>query len=289
MIKRFFKFIFGIVLTIVLLAGGTVLYINARYDINIFTVGKSLDKLSENVDIAVLAPKAPKDEDLPVTKNVVNASIDGLITYNTETDKYSINNSISSNISQDLKLIDTQVCVLLNWMLDSQEEEMKANIGGKDVNLKDYDFKLVQIAFTSGEAGAINFNFVMSLSLTKIKDKMNAFPFSFFKSKVPDTLYISSIVAVKKLEGTFKYSVESVSLALNNMTGEEVEKLFKLVNIFAKVGDIADFNLNLGQSFVNAIIGNEDASGLTYSLKSAGATDFDFEIIGETIYYVIKK
>lgn len=289
MIKRFFKFIFGFIITIVLVAGGTVLYVNAKYDINIFTVGKSLGKLSENVDVATLAPKAPKVEDLSATKNIINASINDLISYNSETDTYSVNKSISSSISEDIKLTDTQVCVLLNWMLESQEETMKANIGGKEVDLKDYNFKLVQIAFSSGKEGAINFNLVMSISLEKIKDKMNSFPFSFFKSKVPDTLYISSTVAIKKTEGTFGYSVKSVSLALNNMTGEEVEKLFKLVNIFAKVGDLSDFNLNLGTSFVNALIGNNDVSGLTYSLKSAGVTDFDFETISDTIYYVIKK
>ena len=146
--------------------------------------------------------------------------------------------------------------------------------------------------FSDGADGAINYNVVMSISLQKIKDKMNSFPFSFLKNKVPVKLYISSTVAITKGAGAFNYEVSSVSLALNNMTGDEVDKVFKLLNIFAGAGDVSTFNLSLGKSFVDALIGNADANGLTYSLASSagsGIADFAFEKEGETIYYVIKK
>ena len=289
-LKKLFKGLIGLVLTIVLVVGGTILIVNAKYGINIISVAKSLGKLGGTVDVAALAPKAPQEADYPATMNVINNSLAGFITYDSAEQKYAISSS-ASPLSQDLKLTDTQVCVLINWILEGQEGSMNVNIAGKEVDLKEYEFKVVQIEFKDGAEGAINYNIVMSISLAKIKDKMNGFPFNFLKDRVPDKLYISSTVAVKKAEGKFKYDVSSVSLALNNMTGEEVEKVFKLLNIFVGAGEVSTFNSSLGKSFVDALIGNADANGLTYSLASnagSGIADFAFEKEGETIYYVMK-
>ncbi|HAJ77445.1 MAG TPA: hypothetical protein DCO89_00045 [Clostridiales bacterium] len=290
-LRRLIKGLIGLVLTIILVVGGTILIVNAKYGINIISVAKSLGKLGGDVDVTTLAPKAPKEADYAPTMHVINDALAGFITYDEEEQKYSISSS-ASPLSKDLKLTDTQVCILINWILEGQEGSMNVNIAGKEVDLKEYDFKVVQIQFTEGAEGAINYNVVMSISLTKIKDKMNGFPFSLLKGKVPDTLYLSSTVSVLKTAGAFKYEVSSVSLALNNMTGDEVDKLFKLLNIFVGVGDVSTFNLSLGKSFVDALIGNADVSGLTYSLASSSGSniaDFTFEKVGETIYYVMKK
>ena len=36
------------------------------------------------------------------------------------------------------------------------------------------------------------------------------------------------------------------------------------------------------------MIGNSETNGFAYSLRDFGATDFDFEKIGDKIYFVIK-
>ena len=52
---------------------------------------------------------------------------------------------------------------------------------------------------------------------------------------------------------------------------------------------VEDLNNSLGGSFANAMIGNSETNGFAYSLRDFGATDFDFEKIGDKIYFVIKK
>ena len=285
---KLLKWIISSILTLVFIVGGCILFINAKYGINVLSVAKSLGKLAEMPDISTVAPHAPVDADNEATMNAVNASIPGLVVYNSETHQYSLNTSISSTMDSDIKLTGAQTCVLLNWVLSSQET-MPANIGGQEVNLKDYEFTVHQIDYAEGEEGAINFNVVMSISLTKIKDKMTGLVLGWLKGKVPDRLYVSSTVAVKKGESAFAYTVENVSLALNNMSGKEVEQAIKLLDIVVKSGSLTDFNKNLGKSFVDALIGNEDTPGLTYSLKSAGVNDFAFEKVGDVMYYVMKK
>lgn len=285
---KLLKWLISSIMIVILIVGGTILLINAKYGINVFDVAKSLGKIGQMPEISQVAPKAPTDADNTSAMNTINASIDGLIVYNSETQKYSLNNSVSSTMSSDIKLTGAQTCSLLNWVLDGQEN-MIANIGGRDVNLKEYEFTIVQIDFAEGEDGATNFNVVMSINLTKIKEKMTGLVLGWLKGKVPDKLYVLSTVAVTKNAGTFNYSVENVSLALNNMTGKEVEQAIKLLDIVVKSGNLTDFNKNLGKSFVDALIGNESVSGLTYSLKSVGVNDFAFEKVGETVYYVIKK
>ena len=289
MLGKLFKWIAGVLVSIILVVGGGILIINAKYNINVISVVISLDKISHNVELSVIAPKAPDNETYVQTKNDVNASVADLVQYNSETDKYSLNTELSGSMATDIKLKDAECCSLLRWAMENNADGMKANIAGKEVDLNEYEFTLEQIEFLQGEDGAINFNIVMSVSLTKIKDKMTSFPFNLIKNKVPNKLYVSSVVAVKKLEGVFSYSVSSVSLALNDMSGAEVNQAFALLNIFAKVGDVSELNLSLGQSFVHALIGNSETSGLAYSLRSAGAVDFAFETESEIIYFVIKK
>ena len=283
------KALLSVVITLVVIVGGFALYVNAKYNINVFSVIKSLDKLSATVDVATIAPNAITDADYATTKTELNSSLENLISYNTETATYSINTSISSGLTDDMKLTGKNACVLLNLMLNSNDEGISATIGGKEVNLKEYDFKVVQVDFAELDGNFVNFNVTMSVSLAKIKNKMNGFVLNLLKNKVPNTLYISSTLKVEKKTGTFAYENTHVSLALNNMTGKEVENLAKLVNIVAKIGSVDQFNLTLGSSFVNALIGNAETPGFAYSLTSAGATDFAFEKEGETIYFVVKS
>ena len=285
---RLISWILGVVLTVALAVGGFALFVNAKYGINMFGVLKSLGKLGGEVDLEIIAPNRPTDTDKQSTQTTVNGVFANMITYDSETEKYTLNTSVSGTMENDLKLSGKQACVILNLMLDSSSEAMVANIGGQEIDLKEYDFQIVQVDFSGLTTNEVNFNIVMSVSLQKLKDKMNSFPTNMFKDKVPNALYISSTLKITKLTGAFNYEVSSVSLAINNMTGGEVEDLFKLVNIVANIGELETFNKALGEGFVNALIGNSTVSGFGYSLTSVGATDYDFEQVGDVIYYVIK-
>ena len=286
---KILKWFIGIVMSIVIGLGATILIVNAKYGINMIDVYKSLGRLSADVALDEIAPNAPKAEDKPLTKDKVNAVIPGLVAYDEATDTYSFSSEISGSMSENLKLTGVDACLIVNWILDGQETGLVANIGGKDVDLKEYDFKIESIGFEINENSTVNYNVIMSISLVKIKEKMNSFPLSLLKSRVPNTLYISSTVQIEKKEGLFTYEVSSVSLALNKMTGEEVERLFKLINIVANVGEVGNFNLSLGKSFVDALIGNSETPGLAYSLRDAGATDFEFAEQDDVTYFIIKR
>ena len=283
------KWVIGIVLSIAVTVGIFSIVVYAKYNINVFDIVKSLARLNEEVDIAVIAPKAATSADENSLVSKINGSIDGLIVYNEEQSVYELSTSVSSSMSQDIRLTGPETCSLLNILLNSSPVSMVVNIGGKEVDLKEYGFKVVQVDYDVKTENTTEFNIVMSIDLTKIKESLSSFPKNLIRDRLPNTLYISSTVLITKNEGTFNYDVAHVSLAVNNISGEEVENIVKVINIVAQVGGIDDFNKNLGSSFVNALIGNSQTAGFAYSLKgSGGAVDFAFEKVGDVTYYIIK-
>ena len=281
--------IVGTVFFLALMLGVFVLVVNAKYKINLFEVVGSLKKLSTDVDIAVIAPKAPTKSDYKSAMQSANKAVENIIVYDDVNDKYSLNDTAKTGMVADLKLTDVETCVLVNLMMDNGDAGVKINAGDSEVNLKDYDFKLVQIAFSNVAKGSADVNVVVSVDLTKLKNDMTKFPLSLIKNKVPQKLYVSSTITVTKGTAPFEYTVTSKGLALNNMSGKEVSQLFDAVNLVAKIGSADKFNEALGKLFIDALIGNENnPNGFAYSLKAIGASDFDFDTDGTNNYYVVR-
>lgn len=281
--------IVGAVFFLALMLGVFVLVVNAKYKINLFEVVGSLKKLSTDVDIAVIAPKAPTKSDYASAMQSANNAVADIIVYDDVNDKYSLNDTAKTGMVADLKLTDVETCVLVNLMMDNGDAGVKINAGDSEVNLKDYDFKLVQIEFSNVVEGSADVNVVVSVDLTKLKNDMTKFPLSLIKNKVPQKLYVSSTITVTKGTAPFEYTVTSKGLALNNMSGKEVSQLFDAVNLVAKIGSADKFNEALGKSFIDALIGNENnPNGFAYSLKAIGARDFDFDTDGTNNYYVVR-
>lgn len=281
--------IVGTVFFLALMLGVFVLVVNAKYKINLFEVVGSLKKLSTDVDIAVIAPKAPTDSDYESARQSANNAVENIIVYDEANNKYSLNDTAKTGMVADLKLTDAETCVLVNLMMDNGDAGVKINAGDSEVNLKDYDFKLVQIAFSNVVEGSADVNVVVSVDLTKLKNDMTKFPLSLIKNKVPQKLYVSSTLTVTKGTAPFEYTVTSKGLALNNMSGKEVSQFFDAVNLVAKIGSADKFNEALGKSFIDALIGNENnQNGFAYSLKAIGARDFDFDTDGTNNYYVVR-
>lgn len=281
--------IVGMVFFLALMLGVFVLVVNAKYKINLFEVVGSLKKLSTDVDVAVIAPKAPTNSDYKSAMQSANKAVADIIVYDDVNDKYSLNDTAKTGMVADLKLTDVETCVLVNLMMDNGDAGVKINAGDSEVNLKDYDFKLVQIALSNVVEGSADVNVVVSVDLTKLKNDMTKFPLSLIKNKVPQKLYVSSTITVTKGTAPFEYTVTSKGLALNNMSGKEVSQLFDAVNLVAKIGSADKFNEALGKSFIDALIGNENnPNGFAYSLKAIGASDFDFDTDGTNNYYVVR-
>ncbi len=178
--------------------------------------------------------------------------------------------------------------IIIDNIIESQEE---INIQlGMTINLKDYGFKVVQVAFSNITETTTDFNVVIKIDLAKIKEeKMNKFPLNWIRKGVPESLYFSSTTTILKGANPFEYTTEGKSLIINNLSGEETDNIFTTINTFLKLGNSKEFSKVIGDTFINILIGNSSNSGLAYSLKDAGATDFSFETDATNNYFVIEK
>ena len=279
-----------VVIVIAALAVGAVWgFCYFKFKVNVFSVVGSLNQLNKNVEIADVAPKAVKDSDMEDAMNAANASIPNLITKDAE-GNYTINDHALPLMVNNMVLTDKEVCSIINTLIKNGTA-LNINVSGSNIDLKEYKFTLIQFDFNSldTENNTVKFNAVASINLDKIKEKMSSFPLSIFKSRVPQTLYISNTVTIKKLDGTFTYEVEADSITVNNLPQNKVEEIFTLINGFTKIGTASEFSKIIGQNLANAFIGNSSNEGFAYKLKDAGATDFNFEKDGDNINFVIKK
>lgn len=279
-----------VVIVIAALAVGAVWgFCYFKFKVNVFSVVGSLNQLNKNVEIADVAPKAVKDSDMEDAMNAANASIPNLITKDAE-GNYTINDHALPLMVNNMVLTDKEVCSIINTLIKNGTA-LNINVSGSNIDLKEYKFTLIQFDFNGldTENNTVKFNAVASINLDKIKEKMSSFPLSIFKSRVPQTLYISNTVTIKKLDEAFTYEIEADSITANNLPQNKVEEIFTLINGFTKIGTASEFSKIIGQNLANAFIGNSSNEGFAYKLKDAGATDFNFEKDGDNINFVIKK
>ncbi|MGN0787620.1 MAG: hypothetical protein ACI4L6_00930 [Candidatus Onthoplasma sp.] len=275
-------------LSIVVLLGVGCGFLYIRYQINVFEVINQINILNEKVDLNKLALNAFSDSDMASAKVVTDANLGGLITY-TEQDGYKITpEEVSTAMSGELRFTDKQIGAIIDNIIESQEE---INIQlGMTINLKDYGFKVVQVAFSNITETTTDFNVVIKIDLAKIKEeKMNKFPLNWIRKGVPESLYFSSTTTILKGANPFEYTTEGKSLIINNLSGEKTDSIFTTINTFLKLGNSKEFSKVIGDTFINILIGNSSNSGLAYSLKDAGATDFSFETDATNNYFVIEK
>ena len=172
-----------------------------------------------------------------------------------------------------------------------RDNDLSITLGSETISLKDYDFELLQVAFSDLDttANTVKFNIVASLSLEQLTTKMNSFPLSMLKSRMPEKIYISSTVIVTKNSSAFSYTVASSSLILNTLEQNKVDEIFTLLNALLNTGTSNDVNKIIGENFVNGLIGNEQNKGFAYTLKDIGASDFEFVNKDDEIKFVIKN
>ena len=266
------------VFVIALLLFGVVIFAKVKYDVDLIGTISQVKSLTQEPNEERLDYTYSND-DMERAKQDINASITDLITY-TEEDGYKVNEVVSQLMTTNISLDGKETAAILNSLLNSASKNI-------EFMNQSVSFELVQIKYVNITENSCDFDIMVKIDVSTLKEKLNFFPANLIAKYIPDNLYIDSNVTVTKTSTPFEYSVSSNYLTINELDEKGTNELLTTLNKFVEVGNAEDFNLQIGKGFVDVIIGNAEQKGFIYSLKDAGATDFVFS--SETSSIVIVK
>ena len=278
----------GIAFFLGLVVLGTQIFFKKRYDIDLFATINNFKTLSQPVDEATHFPDIFDTQDEKNAQTQVNASIADLITFDEETNKYTIHlTEISSTMGAEIDLSDKELAAFAQMMVVQQ---MDGKIKISESTTLDFWVKQIKITDVQGD-GSATFNTVVKFDLSTIKNGMDKFPMSIIKKYVPDSLYVSSTVDITKdATDNFKYTVSPKTLTFNNLTSEETANMFKTLDHFLKIGSAENLNKQIGETVMTVLVGvegDEEKQGLATGLKPVGATGYKFTSVSEQGHFVI--
>lgn len=292
-IVRFIIWLFSIIITLALILGIGCLIAKQKYGVDVFSTISQIKTLNQKVDESKYDSKF-SDNDMKDAQIAVNAKMKGLISY-TEEDGYKINKEgigVESQISADLLLSDKQLGAIINNLINENAEGLTLDVSGNKLKI---DF--IQLKFVEIREKEADINIVVKVDVSELKQKMNSFPTNIIAKKIPDYLYISSTSTIKKGDNAFEYEVLSKDIEINNLNSQDTKSFLNTLNLVFKFGTSDDFNLMIAKPFVNALIKNSDVNalignskndGFTYSLRGLGVKDYDFVVVDNINYYVLK-
>lgn len=283
-IVRFIIWLFSIIITLALILGIGCLIVKQKYGVDVFSTISQIKTLNQKVDESKYDSKF-SDNDMKDAQIAVNAKMEGLISY-TEEDGYKIKEEgigVESQISADLLLLDKQLGAIINNLINQNEEGLTLDVSGNKLKI---DF--IQLKFLEIREKEVDINIVVKVDVRELKQKMNSFPTNIVAKRIPDYLYISSTSTIKKGENAFEYEVLSKDIEINNLNSQDTKSFLNTLNLVFKFGTSDDFNLMIAKPFVNALIGNSENNGFAYSLKGLGVKDYDFVVVDDINYYVLK-
>ena len=266
------------VFVIALLLFGVVIFAKVKYDVDLIGTISQVKSLTQEPNEERLDYTYSND-DMERAKQDINASITDLITY-TEEDGYKVNEVVSQLMTTNISLDGKETAAILNSLLNSASKNI-------EFMNQSVSFELVQIKYVNITENSCDFDIMVKIDVSTLKEKLNFFPANLIAKYIPDNLYIDSNVTVTKTSTPFEYTVSSNYLTINQLDEKGTNELLTTLNKFVEVGNVEDFNLQIGKGFVDVIIGNAEQKGFIYSLKDAGATDFVFS--SETSSIVIVK
>ena len=270
--------IVGLVMLVAIIAVALIAFVKIKFDVNLFDVISQVKTLTEEVNENEAYTNKFLSDDLQSTQVSVNTSFNADVVTYSEAEGYKISDSISNNLSVSLQLSDKQVAALISMILKNQENPTGVTIGDTTLIIS-----LVQVQFSNLVDNAVDYNVVVKVDLTPLKENMSGFPFNLISNYLPNNVYISSTITITKGANAFEYSYTSKSLEINNLKTDEVNSLLTTINKFIEFGDAAKLNNMIAGSFADAMLGKSEVNGFAYSLKNAGATDFNFVESGEQI------
>lgn len=283
-IVRFIIWLFSIIITLALILGIGCLIVKQKYGVDVFSTISQIKTLNQKVDESKYDSKF-SDNDMKDAQIAVNAKMEGLISY-TEEDGYKIKEEgigVESQISADLLLLDKQLGAIINNLINQNEEGMTLDVSGNKLQIY-----FIQLKFLEVRENEADINIVVKVDVRELKQKMNSFPTNIVAKRIPDYLYISSTSTIKKGENAFEYEVLSKDIEINNLNSQDTKSFLNTLNLVFKFGTSDDFNLMIAKPFVNALIGNSENNGFAYSLKGLGVKDYDFVVVDDINYYVLK-
>ena len=281
-----FKIVLSLAIVVALLVGGVFLFVKIKYDINPFALISEVNILSKQVNEDEMYKNKFSKEDMASAKQVADEHMLGLITYDETNATYKIGDGVSAPLAlKNMNLTDKQCGAILNTLLNQGSTTAQVTIGDKTINVN-----LVQVSFVKldEETKTTTINIVVRIDLSTIKADWKSFPMSYVAKKVPDTMYFSSTVDVKKLDGEFTYQVTSKDFAISNLNSEQTKDFVKSLNAVTKIGTSEELNVKIGQAFIDGLIGYDDThKGFAYSLKTLDVKDYNFELKDGKIYFVL--
>lgn len=283
-IVRFIIWLFSIIITLALILGIGCLIVKQKYGVDVFSTISQIKTLNQKVDESKYDSKF-SDNDMKDAQIAVNAKMEGLISY-TEEDGYKIKEEgigVESQISADLLLSDKQLGAIINNLINQNEEGMTLDVSGNKLQIY-----FIQLKFLEVRENEADINIVVKVDVRELKQKMNSFPTNIVAKRIPDYLYISSTSTIKKGENAFEYEVLSKDIEINNLNSQDTKSFLNTLNLVFKFGTSDDFNLMIAKPFVNALIGNSENNGFAYSLRGLGVKDYDFVVVDDINYYVLK-
>lgn len=283
-IVRFIIWLFSIIITLAFILGIGCLIVKQKYGVDVFSTISQIKTLNQKVDESKYDSKF-SDNDMKDAQIAVNAKMKGLISY-TEEDGYKINKEgigVESQISADLLLSDKQLGAIINNLINENAEGLTLDVSGNKLKI---DF--IQLKFVEIREKEADINIVVKVDVRELKQKMNSFPTNIIAKKIPDYLYISSTSTIKKGDNAFEYEVLSKDIEINNLNSQDTKSFLNTLNLVFKFGTSDDFNLMIAKPFVNALIGNSENNGFAYSLRGLGVKDYDFVVVDNINYYVLK-
>ena len=283
-IVRFIIWLFSIIITLALILGIGCLIVKQKYGVDVFSTISQIKTLNQKVDESKYDSKF-SDNDMKDAQIAVNAKMEGLISYNEE-DGYKIKEEgigVESQISADLLLSDKQLGAIINNLINQNEEGMTLDVSGNKLQIY-----FIQLKFLEVRENEADINIVVKVDVRELKQKMNSFPTNIVAKRIPDYLYISSTSTIKKGENAFEYEVLSKDIEINNLNSQDTKSFLNTLNLVFKFGTSDDFNLMIAKPFVNALIGNSENNGFAYSLRGFGVKDYDFVVVDNINYYVLK-
>lgn len=285
-LKWIFKIVLSLAIVVALLVGGVFLFVKIKYDINPFALISEVNILSKQVNEDEMYKNKFSKEDMASAKQVADEHMLGLITYDETNATYKIGDGVSAPLAlKNMNLTDKQCGAILDTLLNQGSTTAQVTIGDKTINVN-----LVQVSFVKldEETKTTTINIVVRIDLSTIKADWKSFPMSYVAKKVPDTMYFSSTVDVKKLDGEFTYQVTSKDFAISNLNSEQTKDFVKSLNAVTKIGTSEELNVKIGQAFIDGLIGYDDThKGFAYSLKTLDVKDYNFELKDGNIYFVL--
>lgn len=272
------KFFIGIIVFIALVSVsliGVYIAVRVKLGVDLFNTVGQLKTLSEKVDEDKSFPNKFDPYSLQELKEQTNASLGEVIVYEKGKgfDGYSINYEAFTGKKSPLAYSEEHTGALLGIMFN-QITGGKITIGEKEINAD-----VLQVSFTNvdNEKGNCDFGVTIKIDLKPYKDDMKGFPVSLVRGSFPDYLYVTSVVHIEKDGEGIGYTLTSKYLTINNLNAEDTKDFFHTLDVLLKIGEIDGFNLQVGELFVNLLIGKKDNPGYVYTIQTAyGSGSFGF-------------